>query len=251
MRKCIIGVFSGYHDGAGRDALKLGYEIARRDAIVLTGGAPDRKLGNTQSGEDGSQVTVAAPRGAVKAERDGATARCIGVCPSRGSLTWHHSKAMKRFVIETGVEGTYRNGINGVTPDVSVVLKGSRGTLAEAAVAWAFNPRRVLLWKSGELLRDRFEYYLPKGEIERYLRNASTGLPNSYRAALSYTPLRSALDAVLNDSPESEDEPETVVDRLIKMAGFVITEVETNFPGLRGAPNSKQRFEELVEDISK
>ena len=109
----------------------------------------------------------------------------------------------------------------------------------------------MLLWKSGELLRDRFEYYLPKGEIERYLRNASTGLPNSYRAALSYTPLRSALDAVLNDSPESEDEPETVVDRLIKMAGFVITEVETNFPGLRGARNSKQRFEELVEDISK
>ena len=128
-RRALIGVIGG--DKQGETARSLGRAAAAAGVILLTGGGDptDIKL-------QPDEVKNAVFRGALDAEADGSgVARFVGVLPS-GNVRWLRPRP-RHCLLETGLQHFERNVINGVTPDVLVVMGGSRGTLAEAAFALA------------------------------------------------------------------------------------------------------------------
>ena len=107
-------------------AEKLGFELAKRGYIILTGG-----LGG---------IMEAVSRGAKKA--GGIT---LGIIPMADKS---FANEYVDIVIPTGM-GWTRNSLVALTADVVVAIGGKSGTLTEIAYAWMYNKPVIAVKKFG------------------------------------------------------------------------------------------------------
>jgi uncharacterized protein (TIGR00725 family) len=241
QRQLIAGVIGG--DDNMRRGEELGREIARRGWILLTGGQVLERA-------------VVEPTGAVKDASmlgadaaAGAGARLVGIVPAK-TVQWRRLSA-RRLFLDTGLPHNVRNVINGRTPDVVVAFGGSQGTLAEVAFAKAA-ACAVIFYSGLERLRRNFEKYFGRGSVhihrETYFEEPLRTYPEASGPVGTVSGLISLLAQTLAESKEADCAITTLADYVEATAR---QKGRTGFPGLPGDPDSKRKFETIIEEISK
>jgi predicted Rossmann-fold nucleotide-binding protein len=244
-RKPIIGVMGGDESvGAmASEAKALGELVTRSESILLTGGCC----------VDNKKIKDAAMEGAKEEElRRGGTARLIGILPD-GPLRWDNGHPHRLF-ISTNLTHKERDAINGVTPDVLIFFAGSSGTLCELTFALQAG-KPVLFWKARQTLTERHRLHTKDGEIDEFLTvalNACRVKLGSVEGIGDNTTMRLLNERLAHGLKGAADFTGNVSD-LVREAVRLADGSRggpSGFPGFRDEPNSKDRFERIVERIS-
>lgn len=242
-RRIIVGVIGG--DQNMQPGVELGREVTRRGWILLTGGQLRQRDDVARSGE----VKEAVMLGAAAAEREGLTARLIGILPDRqqaGRPNWHRPLPHHLF-LSTGLAHNIRNVINGRTPDVLVAFGGSRGTLAEMAFAMAAG-RQVLVHRGfARLLKNFDAHFGPKAEPKHRMDYLAAPRRIYPEAAQSVDELLSLLHQMFAAGAPAEAD---AVDLAERIAATTQAGDASQFPGLPHEADSIERFERILWEIS-
>ena len=229
-RPTIVGVVGGSSppEGPSRPweqvtklAREVGRAVAKRRAVLLTGGSPEKKS---------SKVHENAMRGAVDAD-----GFAIGILPKTGHSRLQLKKPL--LLVETNLNSHQRNFINGRTPDVLIALEGGCGTLSELLIALE-SGRPVVFLKSLEVL---------KCQNNQNKEELFTILQRAYDAADLGGTAKSAFKRELAGD-ESESAADAVAAALA--AAGTPNEGETCYPdGVLDAPR-KEDFEEMFKELT-
>src|SRR5262249_9439081 len=224
------------------DAKEVGASITRAQKILLTGGGI----------VDNSRVKDAAMKGAEEEQLStGKIARLIGILPD-GPRQWDESRDHSLF-LHTDLNHMERDAINGITPDALIFFAGSSGTLCE--LAFALHARKpVLFWRAVPTLRDKHKKHILDGEISSYLAPALSPCTKKLAPGAAFandvtaSSLASTLSNGLEQAADFAGSIEGLVAKSIALAARPTD--ETTFPAFRDEPNSKARFEQIVQRIS-
>jgi predicted Rossmann-fold nucleotide-binding protein len=252
-RRIVIGAIGGDKQPDTFD-FQLGGAVARAGCILLTGGHPSSC----------AEVKNAAMQGAILEEAGGqaVVARLIGVIPSPPPADWRgppphrlsvlgSSPEPRKLFLDSEQSHNLRNVINGVTPDVVVAFGGGAGTLSEIAFARAAG-RIIFFHKALERLRRNFEKYFGAGASKAYkltyLSEPLLAYPKIGGKSRTVSELLLLLTQVLHREQDTPDDPDALVSRCI--AATTQSAGSTGFPGISHNPTSKERFEQLVQEMS-
>jgi predicted Rossmann-fold nucleotide-binding protein len=233
-RRVIVGIMGG--DEQPREAAALGSWVAAAGHILLTGGRPI----------DDVAAKNAAMFGAVSQLRGERTARLIGILPS-STIEWSTPKKHQLF-LSTGLGGIERDPLNGMTPDIVVVLRGGTGTLLEMTYASA-SEKPVIFLDSSNALGKKVEVHRRDGKLQNCLLTALKYYPLVRGKLLSANDLNRILDEALVNAREMRADDLSVLSNAVSR---LPTELQPS--GFSGIPQNDEvtirRFNEIVTKIS-
>lgn len=243
-RRVIIGAIGGANQKVA--AQEFGRAVAQAGCILLTGGGA----------RDDGEVKNATVQGALAAQDTSAVARAVGVLPAeRVDWEWPSSS---HLLLHTGVPHNVRNVINGVTPDVLVVFGGSRGTLAEMGFAAAAGKK--LFFYSGHeggavaRLRKNLARYFGAGcssnHTDLYLRQPIAAFPRAWAQSWTAEDMTALIESTLKTASNWQGSVQDLVQCCVNQVCEAGPLGETEFPGLPGCPDARQRFETAIRQIS-
>lgn len=254
-RRVLVGVIGG--DRQGDAARTLGRAGAAAGVVLLTGGGDPTSM---KLKPDEAKNAVLG--GALNAEADGAgAARFIGVLPSTDAsctdVGWHRPQPCG-YLLCTGLAHFERNVINGVTPDVLIVMGGSRGTLAEAAFALAAKKKLFFFTdatdREGGVVRLRHNYRKhlegDTEDSETFFDRALAKFPDAWESRPTTQSLKRDLERSLAAAEDWSETADDLIVAAVSAAGGKTQSKETGFPGLPGDADSRRQFHRILSEIS-
>lgn len=245
QRKVVVGVMGGNASvgAVATEAKLVGANLSRLGCILLTGGKCIENM----------DVKNATLTGAAEAESThGTVARLVGILPDSPRL-WDDTHP-RRLFLSTNLRSAERDVITGATPDSLIFFPGSCGTLCELAFAVAAG-RPVLFWKATQTLREKFQIHTRDKELDGFLDVALRACRMKLGAVAGVTinTSVSSMRAILGDSLQGASDFSSCIGDLaaeaLQHAG--IPSRYSGFPGFSDERNSKEKFEVILERISR
>jgi hypothetical protein len=248
VRRVLIGVIGG--DKQRKAAWELGKAAAAAEVILQTGGGDPESM---RREPDEAKNAVIQGAYDTEAARLG-IARIIGIVPS-ANVRWFRPQT-RRCLLYGGLPHNQRNVINGVTPDVLIVMGGSRGPLAEAAFGLAAGKKLFFYTDSPDggvkRLRRNFLEHLKEcnDDCRTFLHQPLSVFPEAWPSPPTPHGLKAGLEQALAEASDWSGSQAELIAACVAAAGGETQAKPTWFPGLPDDPSSKQRFEALLSEIS-